>query len=220
MVVKADKGRMIVIISKEQYKQKTFNFINKNQFHKIEKDPTEHYHKQIQHALQKCNALISKQPMKYLNQPRPMAPTLNMRIKIQKENNPICAVMNNIQAPTYKLAEHLKKKIRELVKLQYTFVASNPTKVANDLTQIKMKNNHRLIITLDIKDLYVNIPIKDILFITEDRLSFSNTEINVKKQSVTLLREILNQNYFQFDKQCYKPHKGIAMASPISGLVS
>jgi hypothetical protein len=106
--------------------------------------------------------------MKYLNQPGPMAPTLNVRIKVQKENNPVCAVINNIHAPTYKLA--------------------------NDLTQIKMKNDHKLI-TMDIKDLYINILIKDILFITKDRLGFSNTEIYIKKQSIILLREILNQNY-------------------------
>lgn len=107
----------------------------------------------------------------------------------------------------------------ELVKLPYTIVASILMKVADDLIQIKMKNNHTLII-LDIKDLNINIPIEDILFITKDRLSFSNTEINIKKQSIILLREILNQNYFQFDNQYYKPHKGIAMGSPISGLVS
>jgi hypothetical protein len=93
-----------------------------------------------------------------------------------------------------------------LVKLLYTSVASNLTKAvndkANDLTWIRMKNIHRLI-TLDIKDLYVDIPIKDILLITEDRLSFSNTKIDIKKQSIVLLREILNQNYFQFDKHCY-----------------
>lgn len=150
-----------------------------------------------------------------------MAPTLNVRIKIQKENNSVCAVIDHIQAPTYKLAKHLnkKKKVMELVKLPYTIVASILMKVADDLIQIKMKNNHTLII-LDIKDLNINIPIEDILFITKDRLSFSNTEINIKKQSIILLREILNQNYFQFDNQYYKPHKGIAMGSPISGLVS
>jgi hypothetical protein len=79
-------------------------------------------------------------------------------------------------------------------------------KVANDLTYIKMKNNHKLI-TLEVKDLFINIPIKDIPFITEERLNFSNTETNIKKQSIIFLREILNQNYFQFDKQYYKPYK-------------
>ena len=35
-----------------------------------------------------------------------MAPTLNVKIKIQKENNPISSVINNIQAPIYRLAKH------------------------------------------------------------------------------------------------------------------
>jgi Reverse transcriptase (RNA-dependent DNA polymerase). len=54
----------------------------------------------------------------------------------------------------------------------------------------------------------------------EDILSFSNTDINIKKQFITLLTEILNQNYFQFDKQYYILHQGITMGSPISGLAA
>ena len=53
MVVKADKERTIIIINNDLYKQKTMNFINKNQFQTLEKDPTENYHKQIQHTLHK-----------------------------------------------------------------------------------------------------------------------------------------------------------------------
>ena len=52
----------------------------------------------------------------------------------------------------------------------------------------------------------------------EDRPSFSNTDINMKIQFITLLRKILNQNCSQFDKQYYKPHQDIAIGSPISGL--
>jgi hypothetical protein len=52
----------------------------------------------------------------------------------------------------------------------------------------------------------------------EDRPSFSNTDINIKIKFIISLREILNQNYFQFDKQYYRPHQGIAMGSSISGL--
>ena len=48
------------------------NFINKNQFQTLEKDPIENYHKQKQHTLQKC----SKQHRKYLNQPPQTAPNL------------------------------------------------------------------------------------------------------------------------------------------------
>jgi hypothetical protein len=30
----------------------------------------------------------------------------------------------------------------------------------------------------------------------------------------------MEQNYFQYNKQCYKPKKGIAMGSPLSGYLA
>jgi len=35
-----------------------------------------------------------------------------------------------------------------------------------------------------------------------------------------LLREIINQNYFQFDKNYYKVNTGITMGSPIAGIAA
>jgi hypothetical protein len=52
----------------------------------------------------------------------------------------------------------------------------------------------------------------------EERPSFNNTDININIQFIILLREILNQNCSQFDKQYYKPRQDIAMGSPMSGL--
>ena len=42
----------------------------------------------------------------------------------------------------------------------------------------------------------------------------NNLEMN--KQVMTLLSIIMEQNYFQYNKQCYKPQKGTAMGSPLS----
>jgi hypothetical protein len=72
------------------------------------------------------------------NSPNPQA-----RIKIHKESNPICPVIHNTQVPTYQLSKHHTKKITELIKLPYMFVASNSMKVANDITQTKIKSNHK-----------------------------------------------------------------------------
>jgi hypothetical protein len=63
----------------------------------------------------------------------------------------------------------MTKKFTELIKFPCTFVANNSTKVANDISQIKTKSNYKLI-TLNINDPYVSIPIRDILLITEERL--------------------------------------------------
>ena len=35
-----------------------------------------------------------------------------------------------------------------------------------------------------------------------------------------LLRELINQNYFQFDKNYYKGNTGITMGSPITGIAA
>jgi len=40
-------------------------------------------------------------------QKNPTPPKLNARIKIHKPNNPIRPVVNNINAPTYKIAKKL-----------------------------------------------------------------------------------------------------------------
>jgi len=46
-----------------------------------------------------------------------MAPKLSALSKAHKEYKPIRPVINNIQAPSYKLAKYLNKKLNQLLKL-------------------------------------------------------------------------------------------------------
>ena len=73
--------------------------------------------------------------------------------------------------------------------------------------------------TLDIKDLYVNILIKEMIVITKNQLTIHNDERNAN-QIVQLLETILAQNYFTFQNQIYQPDRGIAMGSLISRTVA
>jgi len=43
---------------------------------------------------------------------------------------------------------------------------------------------------------------------------------DVKEQIIRLLKVIIEQNYFQYNNQYFKPEKGIAMGSPISGTLA
>ena len=83
---------------------------------------------------------------------------------------------------------------------------------------MKINNKHRLL-TLDIKDLYVNIPIKETINITKTQLLIHNDK-HTANQIIMLLETILGQNYFTFQNQIYQPDKGVAMGSPISGTVA
>jgi len=52
---------------------------------------------------------------------KPIEPKLGALIKTYKEDKPIRPVINNIQAPSYKLAKHLNKKLSQLIRLPYTY---------------------------------------------------------------------------------------------------
>jgi hypothetical protein len=85
-IAKADTGRTMVIIRKETLKQNIDNFIRENQIIQLNKNPTDSFQKQTQQIIQKCNAIIDKNQHKYLLQMKPMAPQLNVLIKIHKED--------------------------------------------------------------------------------------------------------------------------------------
>jgi len=72
-------------------------------------------------------------------------------------------------------------------------------------------------ITLDIKDLYVNLPKQGIIQATAILMDRNKLGTDTKEQIIQLLEVIIEQNYFQYKKQYFKPEKGIAVGSSISG---
>jgi hypothetical protein len=195
MIPKADKCRTMVIIHKETQKQKINNFIRENQIIQLNKHPTDSFQKQVQQIIQKCNAIIDENQHKYLLQMTPMAPQLNALIKIHKEDKPVKPVINNIRAPSYKIAKYINKKLNQLIQLPYTYAAKNSKEVAHDLNNIKI-NNQQKIVTLDIKDLYTNLPVHSIINITKFWLDKNNNQGTNAKQILELIKVVINQNYF------------------------
>jgi allophanate hydrolase subunit 1 len=219
-IVKAEKTKAIVIISKEMLKDKVNNFIIENHMEQLNKDPTEAYQKQIQQTIQKCNRLIDKHVYKYLLNIKPIAPQLNVYIKIHKENQPIRAIINKVQAPSYKVSRYINKRLQDLIALPYMYNTKNSQEIAEVIKKLKI-NEHVRIITLDIKNIYVNLPIKGIIQTARfwlNKNNKNNKELN--EQTLHILNTIMKQNYFQYYDQIFQPQKGIAMGSPISGTMA
>ena len=59
----------------------------------------------------------------------------------------------------------------------------------------------------------VNIPTYETLKITEIQL-LKNNDKHKTKQIITILKNILAENYFTFHDTIYHPNKGVAMGSP------
>ena len=130
-IVKADKSKAIVIINKNTLEEKVDNFIQENHIKQLNKDPTDTYQKHIQQTIQKCNILVDKQAHKCLISIKPATPKLNVYIKIHKNNEPIRPVINNTQAPSYKIAKYLNKKLRNLICLPHTHNTKNSQSTKN-----------------------------------------------------------------------------------------
>ena len=199
MIAKPDKGKTTVIIYAQDYNDKVHEFLSSNNFHTIPKDPTNHDHKTILKTLQKCDSIIDRKQIKFLTQKQPSPPTLNALLKLHKPNNPIRPVVNNTKAPAHKTARRLNTILSKHLHLENHYNTINSNTLANELVKLKINNHHRLL-TLDIKDLYVNIPIQETLDITEAQLNAYNDQ-KTTHQIVTLLDTILRQNYFSFHGQ-------------------
>jgi len=211
-IAKADKNKAIVVSNKDSEK-KLKTFIHENHITRLNKDPTDSFQNHTQQALQKCHPLIEKGRHKYLINIKPTAPNLNAYIKTQREGERIRPVINNTQAPSYMLAKFLNKKLLSLIDLPNTYTTKNSYEVTQDMHNIQI-NEHNRMITLDIKDLYVNLPTKNIPCITEFWLNRSKHHPATTEHIPYFLKIILKQNYFQYNNQFYQPNNSNAMGSP------
>jgi len=104
--------------------------------------------------------------------------------------------------------------INQYIALNNHYNVTRSINLANDLTKLELHENHR-IVTFDIKDLYVNIPIDENLSIIKTKL-LRNDNNQITHQMLSLMRAVLSQNYFSFQQKIYQPEQGISMGSSIS----
>jgi len=215
----ADKSKAIVLINRGDLEKKLYTFIQDKNIKQIDKDPTNKFQKQIQHTTQQCKLLLDKRAHKYLFNMKASAPQFNAYIKTHKEQAPIRPVINNTQAPSHRIARCLSKKLDSLMPLPNTYMTKNSTEIAEEIVNMKIDKNLKLM-TLDIKDLYVNLPIQEVLQVTKRWLLKTPNTHEINGQIIGLLKVITEQNYFQYKNQYFKPEKGVTMGSPIPGKIA
>jgi len=82
--------------------------------------------------------------------------TFNAELKLHKPGNPIQPVINNMNAPSYKIDKHLLNKLNGCLNLSNNYNVKNFISLDEDLTKLKIDENHKML-TYDLKDLYLNI---------------------------------------------------------------
>lgn len=80
---------------------------------------------------------------------------------------------------------------------------------------------HHTLASFDIVNLYTNVPINDVLEIVKTHL-YNNPTLLIESANeiLSLLKEVLKQNYFTFNGNFYSQPDGLSMGSPLSAILS
>ena len=229
-LVNVDKSKSVAIINNRTLKLKVNKFIEENEIQQLDKDPTTQYTKDINKLIDDCNQIINPtiaNKLKYSipnkkqhNLNASKAPKFKPYLKMHKPNNPIRPLVNAIGSPSYKLAKHVDKIIKNAIPINNNYNVKNSKQFAEKIKGRKLKNGE-LMISLDIVNLYSNIPIEDAIKALKTALNksgkLSKAEI---EQIIKCVETILKQDYFEYDSKFYSTNKGVAMGAPLSSTVS
>jgi len=128
-------------------------------------------------------------------------------------------VVNWRNAPAYTLSKLFTKKVSQLAPLPHTFNIKNAQDLLNDLENTPMLPHYNLA-SLDITNLYTNIPIKETKMILTNILTHSLMTPQTQQELLRWYDIITKQNYFTHDNQIIFQQDGVVMGAPSSGLIS
>jgi hypothetical protein len=146
----------------------------------LKKDPTAKFQKNVKEVVKKCNIIINKSNKYKFIQIKPQAPKLNTLIKPHKENLPIRPVVNYKNAPTYHIAKLLAKWLKQNMDLPYKYNIDSTIHCAEALKKLNILPTSK-IITLDITNLYTNIPSNEAIELVNERLQEISPDSKIYK---------------------------------------
>jgi hypothetical protein len=219
MITTADKGNSLVIIQTQQYNAKIQDFIDKNNFQSSTTNPTKSFQNQIRKTIYHSTTLIPRDSKwRYVNL-NPSAPTIKGLIKLHKPDQPIRPIVNWRNAPAYKLSRLLTTKIRQFALLPYAFNVKNSTELIRELKQTPITPT-TMFASLDITDMYSNIPCNETKQILKNMLASNMTDHAISSEIINCFEVITKQNYFTHRDKTITQTDGLTMGAPFSGIIS
>ena len=219
MIARADKGNSLVIIPTTQYECKIEDFIQGNGLLICNTNPTKSFQAQVRRVINNSKKLIrpySKWQHIDLN---PTAPTIKGLIKLHKPGNPIRPVVNWKGAPSYKLARRFTQKIKVMAPLSNTHNLENTRNLIKKLEDTPILPQFALA-SLDIANLYTNVPIKGTREIIANTLKKNQTNPPAEQELLNWYDTITKQNYFSNKDKILIQQEGLAMGAPTSGIIA
>ena len=201
IITKANKGGAVVIIDVEDYiKEAEHQLTNKDSYKKLQYDPTQTHSRLVNDTITrfKNDKLITENIAKGFQVEQPDTPKFYTRPKIHKTGKPGRSVVSSVNCHTYTISKYVDFHLQPIVKNIPSYVRDT-IDFLQKLDKVKNIPNDCLLVTLDLKLLYTNIPNnEDIKAVREAYDNHPNKTV-VTQVIITFLSLILTLNNFVFN---------------------
>jgi hypothetical protein len=216
VIRRADKTSNYVILDRDEYKHKQECILNDPaKFEQIRSDPTKQLKTKLNKLITSCNSVVD-----YAHFPKlegDFSPGYiygNVKVHKNKTDPPLRPIISQVTAPTYQIA----KKINEI--LQPYLPARYSIKSTDELLHIiQTTQPEGILASLDVENLFTNVPIDSTIEIILDQVYRNPSELapNIPEETLKTLLLICTKEapFRHIDGTLYRQKDGIAMGSPL-----
>ena len=220
VLAKPDKGSGIVVLDKTDYLGKMNLIIDdKSKFLKLgpvsDFDNLSKIEKDIIDLLKRLvsNKEISQQ---IFNEIKPMGsirPRMYGLPKLHKSEVPLRPILSMTKSPQHKLARFLNVVLEPVLHHYSQFAVKDSFEVVERIRKIQPENT--FLSSFDVKKLFTNVPLNEVIQICVDRL-YELEKPSIKKNSFIKLMKIATSDVqFSFNSVIYSQIDGVAMGFPL-----
>lgn len=218
-VILSDKGKKVVIITKQQYNDKMLELINNtDKFKKLDKDPTNKlqilYNKTITSL--EDNNIIKKSEATNLRIYNANAPKIFGQIKLHKTNNPLRPIVDNTGTIFSNLSKKLATTLTLAFKDQKNLILKDTFHLIEQLNNLQLPEDY-ILVSFDVINMFPSIPFQLIQYDINLNWKYIKKHTEVDKTTfLSLLKFIYDNNYFVYDNTYYKQLHGASMGSKLT----
>lgn len=216
--VKADKGNKIVILDKNDYKERVNNLIINCKYQKVTKNPLPKMIRDSDVLRKRISENFGSRLSRSLIVSNPKLAYLYALPKIHKSGKQMRPIVDNINTPCYKQAKWLVQEIKKLPPLK-SYSVKNSFEFVQKIKNVKI-NENEIMISFDVCSLFPSIPVD--LALIEFKKHLDETEVSTDKKIIyqQTAQLCMDQSFFQFDGEIFKVTKGTNMGNPLSPLIA
>ncbi|XP_043926427.1 uncharacterized protein LOC122801032 [Protopterus annectens] len=219
--MKADKGSGTMVMEQKKYIQTFERSLTDDQVYKnISIKQAQQHFKQIDDLIlelylrdeitqaEKDFMLVTKPSLgKFFGIPK---------VHMNPDDPPFRHVVSNQRTKTKKISQYVDHILSPIVQSS-KYYTKDFWAFLNNISKLKLDGEEYLLVTLDVEDLYRNIPHTRGLTLTRQYLTrHSNLSVTKINTVCRITEAVLKNNFFQFNGKIYHQQKGAAMGSKMA----